>query len=157
MADFQGHGAFVDAIRQGIVQALQTRARDIALVDPDLDRWPLDDPDLLEDLSAFARLPARRLLVLAASYDGVRQTLPRFTRWRATWSHAVDARCPEEPQRPLPSALLVDHARAVVLRDRELWAGAVLDGGAAVHQLRDSFDAQMQRGTPCFAATVLGL
>ncbi|HSM23007.1 MAG TPA: hypothetical protein VK876_12460, partial [Rubrivivax sp.] len=50
------------ALRWGFETAIQRGARRITCVDPDFETWPLDDPALLAGLTAWLRLPQRRLV-----------------------------------------------------------------------------------------------
>ena len=58
--------SFVAALRWGFETAAAEGARCITCVDPSFEHWPLDDPGLLDGLTAWARLPQRRLVLLAA-------------------------------------------------------------------------------------------
>jgi hypothetical protein len=157
MAEFEGAAAFREALLAAVDTGVNGGARRLVMVDADFDAWPLDDSALLDNLVSFARAPGRRLHLLANSYEGIRRRSPRFTQWRTTWGHTVDARLPEDPALALPSGLLVDRHLAVVLRDRAAWIGELTQHAPQVHAISDAIDALLQRGSPGFAQRVLGL
>ncbi len=157
MSDTHSLAAFGAAVTQMIEKAVHEHARSILMSDPDFECWPLDDALLIEALTRFARLPGRRLGLYARSFDVVRRQHPRFTRWRQTYGHVVDAREPEDLAAEVPSWLVIDRSGAITLRDRELGHFVQHAAGPEVHRLRDTLDALAQRGGPGFAQVVLGL
>src|SRR5690606_12488829 len=70
------------ALSWGVATAAAREARRITWVDSDFATWPLDDAALLEALTAWLRLPQRRLVVLAHAYDDMPRRFARFTTWR---------------------------------------------------------------------------
>lgn len=145
------------AVIEMLETALHDQARSILLSDTDLECWPLDDDRLIDTLTRFVRLPGRRLGLYARQFDSVRRRHPRFTRWRQTYGHAVDAREPEDLAVEVPSWLIIDRRAALELRDRELGLFMRHEGTGEVHRLRDSLESLMERGEPGFAQVVLGL
>lgn len=154
---FDDLGGFRAAVLAAVLDAAQGQARQLVMVDPDFADWPLDEPALTEALSVFARRPGRELQLLAADYERVRRSCPRFTRWRTLFGHAVDARLATDEQAELPGVVVVDGCRAVRLDDRRHGRGCTFDDPPEVHALRQSIDALLQRASPGFAATTLGL
>jgi hypothetical protein len=146
--------AAVDALA---AEAALGDARCLTLVDPDFEDWALDSPALINALTDFVRRPGRRVALLARHYEHVRRHCPRFTAWRTSFGHAVDARVPETEQIDLPTALLLDRAKAVRIVDRRHWLGEVTDAAVEIHALGRQIDALLQRGEPGFASTTLGL
>lgn len=146
------------ALRWGFETAIQRGARRITCVDPDFETWPFDDPALLAALTAWLRLPQRRLVLLARRYDGVPRRLPRFTAWRRDFGHAVEPwQAPEELSPDLPSLLLDDGAVNVQLIDERHWRGrAALDPRAAT-LWRERIDVVLQRSAPAWPVATLGL
>ena len=71
-----GRSAFTDALRLALSQAARERARELCFVDADFEAWPLEDPAVLNALAAWARLPKRRLLVIACRFDDVPRRFP---------------------------------------------------------------------------------
>jgi hypothetical protein len=149
---------FEAALRWGVAQAMAHNARRLVAVDPDFVSWPLDDPTLLDGLTAWLRRPQRHLTLLATSFDEVPRRHPRFTAWRRIWSHAVSTwLAPDDLDRGLPTLLLDDGALMVRLVDPVHWRGrAGLDAEAA-RPYRDEIDAVLQRSESGFPPTQLGL
>lgn len=157
MTEFDGLADFRSAVVAAVRQAAQDPSRELWLCDPDFEGWPLDRPELLEALSAWVRAPGHRLRMLAVSYNTLRRNCPRFTQWRTTWGHCVDARVPEEGSATWTGCVGADARRVLRLLDRENFRGDVVDDRATVVHLLGHIDAIWQRGTPGFAPTVLGL
>ncbi|GMV47356.1 MAG: hypothetical protein AMXMBFR66_27540 [Pseudomonadota bacterium] len=150
--------AFAAALLWGFAQACEGGARRIVCVDPDFAAWPLDDAALLERLTAWLQRPQRRLVLLAAGYDNVARCQPRFVAWRRHWAHAVAAwQAPEDLCPTLPTLLLDDDALLVWLVERMHWRGRALLDARESRPHRDEIDAVLQRSTPAFAITTLGL
>jgi hypothetical protein len=149
---------FAAAIRWGFEQAIARGARRMVCADRDFADWPLDDAPLQAALGAWLRLPQRRLVLLASSYDEVPRRQPRFVAWRASWSHAIEAWSPQEGSADdVPTLLVDDGAVSVHLLDNVHWRGrAELDPGSA-RLWRDRLDALLQRSEPAFAVNPLGL
>jgi hypothetical protein len=149
---------FSQAVHWAVHASTQRRARRIVWVDADFADWPLDDAALHETLSAWLRLPQRRLVLLAARYDEVPRRHPRFTAWRRLWSHAVEAWSPAEGEaRDLPTLALDDGAVVVHLVDSVHWRGRASLDERAARVWRDQIDAVLQRSEPAFAPSALGL
>ena len=90
-AVIDGRAAFTRALQRSLGYALRQRERELCLVDPDFETWPLDDAVVLDTLNAWARLPQRRLLMVAVRYDAVARHFSRFATWRGTFAHVVEA------------------------------------------------------------------
>ena len=150
--------AWQAALRWGFATAIQRGARRITCVDATFETWPLDDAVLLQGLTAWLRLPQRRLVLLARHFDEVPRRLPRFTSWRRDFAHALEAwQAGEELAADLPSLLLDDGALSVQLIDETHWRGrAGLDTRSAT-LLRERIDVILQRSAPAFAVNTLGL
>jgi hypothetical protein len=150
--------SFAGALRWGFETAAAEGARCITCVDPSFEHWPLDDPALLQVLTAWARLPQRRLVLLAARYDEVPRRQPRFTAWRRDWAHVVTAlQAPEEFAAELPTLLLDDRKHSVTLIDPLNWRGRAAVDVRARLLLQEKVDVVLQRSEAGFAVTTLGL
>jgi hypothetical protein len=150
---------FASAVRWAVATAIADGARTITAVDLAFgENWPWDDAALLASLAGWLRLPQRRLWLLAAGYDDMHRLHPRFVQWRRDWAHAI-APCvaPEELVPQLPTALFDDRRVSVVRLD------AVQGRGRASLEPRtrllwaDRTDAILQRSSPGFPVTTLGL
>lgn len=150
--------SFAAALRWGFEAAASDGARCITCVDANFEHWPLDDPALLQGLTAWAKLPQRRLVLLAAHYDEVPQRQPRFTAWRRDWGHVVSAfQPPEEFAASLPTLLLDDRKLCVHLIDAVHWRGRADRDPRAHQHWQEQVDVVLQRSGPAFTVTTLGL
>ncbi len=150
--------AFRNAVQQAVARALAQRARRMLWVDSDFADWPLDDPALLQALIDWLRLPQRQLLLLASNYEELRHRRARFVAWYRLWSHAVSAQGPaEEDVALLPCLLRVERTRLVQLQDKIHWRGWISEEPAVLQASKERTDALLQRSSPAFAVTTLGL
>lgn len=150
---------FAPAVRWGFATALAEGARTITAVDTAFgENWPWDDAPLLASLAGWLRLPQRRLVLLAAHYDEVPRLHPRFVQWRRDWAHAITPFVvPEELAHGLPTLLLDDRRVSVVRLDPVQGRGrASLEPRTRLHW-HDRIDALLQRSSPGFPVTTLGL
>lgn len=151
-----GRSDFLGAVRRSLAQALASRTRELCFVDVDFETWPLDDPIALDSLAAWGRLPQRRLLLVASRYDTLPRRFPRFTAWRGTFAHVVEAWVTEVEPSQVPTLLLAGEA-SVLLADRLRWRGHGLSTDKEVADWREVVDVLLQRSSPGFAANTLGL
>ncbi len=127
-------------------------------VDADFTEWPLNDAGWLQQLTAWLRLPQRRLVLLAADFSAIPQQHPRFMAWRRDWSHAVEARqVPPELATGLPLVLLDDRQLSVQLLDPVHWRGRAAQDARVAHLIREQVDAVLQRSEIGFPVNTLGL
>lgn len=155
-AAIDGRSEFAAALRLALAHAARERARELCLVDPDFEAWPLEDPQVLSALSAWARLPKRQLLMIAGRFDGLPRRCPRFTEWRRTWAHVVECRATEVEASQVPTLLLAG-PHSLHLADRLQWRGHWLADDSEISAWREVVDVLMQRSEPDFPANTLGL
>jgi hypothetical protein len=155
-ARIDGRSAFTAAVRRALSQAAAERARELCFVDPDLEAWPLEDPQVLSALTAWARLPKRQLLVIAGRFDDLPRRCPRFTEWRRNWAHVVECRATEVEASQIPTLLLAG-AHSLQLADRLQWRGHWLADDSEISAWREVVDVLMQRSEADFPANRLGL
>lgn len=149
---------FVAALKWGFATAFEQGARRIVCCDALFSDWPLDDPGLLQGLTAWLRRPQRRLVLLARSYDEVPRRCPRFTAWRSDWAHGIDTWvAPEELAADLPTRLVSDGAVSVHLIDALHWRGRVELDTRAARQWCEELDVVLQRSERGFPVNTLGL
>ena len=147
-----------EATRWLLRQALAHRARRLTWLDPDFSIWPLGDPDVLDALTAWLRLPQRRLVLVAHGYVQVERQHTRFVSWRRNWAHAVDAWSPSEGvDVRLPSLLFDDGPLCLQVFDSTHWRGRLSVDERAVRQWHDETDALLQRCEAAFPVRQLGL
>jgi hypothetical protein len=163
---FEGRTAFVANLRQALMQACAADARDMYCFDESLVDWPWSDAELLAALTTWAK-PIRRLHLLAAQFEDLRQRHPRFVRWRGNWGHCVRALA------YTPDALAatgscggalsfftaagVEQAPSLSLFDKKLWRSTISTETNDALQKSQWFDALAQRSSESFAVTTLGL
>ncbi len=155
-ATIDGRSEFNDAVHAALEHALRERERELYWVDVDFEPWPLDGAAVLATLSAWARLPQRRLVLVATSFDVMPRRFARFTEWRGTWSHVVDAFVTEVEPSQVPTLLLAGPA-SLTLADRLRWRGHRLADDKEVADWREVLDVLLQRSQPGFGANTLGL
>ena len=151
-----GRSEFIAAVRLALSCATQERVRELCFVDPDFAAWPLEDPQLLSALSAWARLPERRLLMIATRFDDLPRYCPRFVAWRRNWAHVVECRATEVETSQVPTLLLAG-AHSLQLADRQQWRGHWLADDSEIGEWREVVDVLMQRSEVDFPANTLGL
>jgi len=155
-AIIDGRSDFTAAVRQALSQASRERARELYFVDPDFEAWPLDDPQVLDALTAWARLPKRQLLMIASRFVGLPRRCARFTAWRRDWAHAIECRTTDVEASQIPTLLLAG-AHSLQLADRLQWRGHWLADDSEISAWREVVDVLMQRSEPDFPANTLGL
>ena len=148
---------FQAALRSAFAEIAAAGTREIWMCDEDFSDRPLNDPDVISQLSYWAS-SHRRCTVLASRYDHLQRQHPRWVAWRQHRSHVVHCRAPdEETPTPLPCVLLALGCVTLRLTDRERWRGSVsTDVAFAMHE-RERLDALMQRSVDAFPASTLGL
>ena len=148
---------FIAAVHEVLDRVMAQRARRMLWVDTDFADWPLDDPELLQRLTEWLRLPQRQLIVLAGDYEGLRRRA-RFVACHRLWLHAIAAfAAAEEDATQLPCLLLADRTVLVQLLDTTNWRGWISTEPTSLRVACERTDALLQRSAPAFAATTLGL
>jgi hypothetical protein len=151
-----GRSEFTRALQRSLAHALRQRERELCLVDPDFETWPLDDARVLHALVAWARLPQRRLMMVATRFDTLTRLFSRFTTWRGTYAHVVEAYATAVEPSQVPTLLLAGPA-SLMLADRLRWRGHGLVDDKEVADWREVVDVLLQRSEPGFGANTLGL
>jgi hypothetical protein len=156
MKSTETRSEFIDLLRETLMQALKSGAREIVLADVDFRDWPLNEPAVVDALTLWTR-PHHRLHLLALHFDDVAQRHPRFVQWRRTYDHLVQAAAPKNlPESDFPAMLLTPQAVVEVL-DRPSWRARASTDPLDLERCRHQLDALLQRSVPAFAATTLGL
>lgn len=158
MRPIESRAQFAAAVHEVLDQALTRRSRRMLWVDADFAEWPLDDPALLQRLTAWVQLPQRQLVLLAVRYDELGRRCARFVAWYRMWAHVASAFSPAvDDVADLPCALLADGAALVHLLDAQRWRGWATSDVSLQRLWRDRLDAVLQRSEQAFPATTLGL
>jgi hypothetical protein len=153
---FEGREAFRQLVRDALATAAREGWREIVLSDASFADWPLGERAVAESLQAWSRT-GRSMVLLAKNYDGVRRAHARFVQWRVTWSHIVSASaCPAADPLELPSAIW-SPGWVLERRDIERCNGYCGSEPERRLGLREVLNEWMQKSTPSFASTTLGL
>ena len=154
---FAGRETFRQLVRDALIRAAEEGWRELLLCDATFADWPLGDKVCAQALDAWARGGARQFTMLAKHYDEVPRQHARFVEWRRQWSHKIECRaCRAADEQDLPSALW-SPAWTLQRLDPAL-CGGISGGGAERRQLlREQIEEWLQRSTPAFPVTTLGL
>jgi hypothetical protein len=153
---FEGRDAFRQLVRDALACAAREGWREIILSDADFAEWPLGERGVAESLTAWSA-GGRRMVLLARSYDAVVRQHARFVQWRGRWSHIITAlACSSADRLDLPSALW---SPAWVLERRDIDRSNGYCGSEPERRvlLRETLGEWLQKATPAFPATTLGL
>jgi len=153
---FEGREDFRQLLRDALATAAREGWREIILSDASFEDWPLGERAVAESLQAWSRT-GRRMLLLAKRYDQVARQHARFVQWRGMWSHIITATaCPSADPLDLPSALW---SPAWVLERRDVERSHGYCGSEPERRvaLREILNEWLQKSTPAFPATTLGL
>ncbi|AEG93672.1 hypothetical protein [Ramlibacter tataouinensis] len=153
---FEGRIAFQQQVRDALAAAAREGWREIILSDPSFEDWPLGERAVAESLQAWSA-SGRRCTLLARRWEPAIRLHARFVTWRRTWSHIIEARaCPSADVLELPSAIW-SPAWALQRLDPERCVG---HSGAEAERrlaLREALREWLQKSTPAFPASTLGL
>jgi hypothetical protein len=153
---FEGREDFRQLVRDALVAAAREGWRELILSDASFEDWPLGERSVVDALQAWSQT-GRRMVLLARRYDTVLRQHARFVQWRGRWSHIIEARaCPAADPLDLPSAIWTPHW---VLERREPERSIGYCGGEPERRvaLREVLQEWLQKSTPSFPATMLGL
>jgi hypothetical protein len=153
---FEGREDFRQLVRDALAAAAREGWRELILSDASFEDWPLGERSVIDALQAWSQT-GRRMVLLARRYDTVLRQHARFVQWRGRWSHIIEARaCPAADPLDLPSAIWTPHW---VLERREPERSIGYCGGEPERRvaLREVLQEWLQKSTPSFPATMLGL
>lgn len=153
---FQGREEFRQLVRDALAAAAREGWRELILSDASFEDWPLGERAVVDALQAWSET-GRHMVLLARRYDTVQRAHARFVQWRTRWSHIVEARaCPSADPLDLPSAIWTPQW---VLERREPERSIGYCGSEPERRvaLRESLQEWLQKSTPSFPATTLGL
>lgn len=153
---FSGRTAFQQLVRDALACAAREGWREIILSDASFEDWPLGERAVADSLQAWSA-SGRRCTLLARRYDQLVRRHPRFVAWRTTWSHIIEAKgCASADPLELPSAIW--SPGWVMLRlDAERCTGYSGREPERRLLLGESLQAWLQKSSPAFSATTLGL
>lgn len=131
--------------------------REAWLVDRQFGDWPLDEPVVLDSLSAWLRPGGRCLHLVGLDFEATARALPRFARWRRDWSHAVDARRPAEDLVSLPLRGLLAGGAVWQWLDAPDWRLRLITNPVQVRVALEQLADFLQQCEPAWPVTTLGL
>lgn len=150
-------GEFHAGLRTAFAEAAAQGCREIWLCDIDFADWPLNEPELIENLTHWAKA-YRKLTLIAQHFDEFPRRHARWVAWRRTWSHIVECRANVEMEAgKIPTMLLAPGLMTVRLVDPVRYRGSVSHVPADAIHARELIDAVLQRSEEAFPVTSLGL
>ena len=153
---FAGRIAFQQLVRDALACAAREGWREIILSDPDFGDWPLGESAVAQSLQAWSAA-GRRCTLLARRYDEVVRRHARFVNWRTRWSHIIEARgCAFADPLELPSAIW---SPGWVMQRLDVERSKGVCGSEPERRLMlgENLQAWLQKSSPSFAASALGL
>jgi hypothetical protein len=153
---FEGRLEFVELVRRSFALAAQQGWREIIICDANFEDWPLGERSVAQSLHDWAAT-GRKLTMLAQNYDEVVRRHARFVSWRRTWSHIIECRgSASVAASDLPSAFW---SPVWVFERLDLAHSTGVAGPEAARRLalRERLAEKLQRSSPAFAATTLGI
>ena len=153
---FIGRESFRTRVREGLAAAGRAGWRELILCDASFEDWPLGERAVVDALEAWAR-GGQRLTLLARRYDELERRHPLFVHWRRQRAHLIECRgVPTADALAMPSVLW---SPAWALQRHEVLrsSGVCGDEAARLLRLRELLDGWLERSSPAFAATTLGL
>ena len=153
---FTGRLALADHLRSLLALAAEEGWKELLLCDADFSDGPLGEAAVVQSLQDWSR-SGRSCTLMANSFSSLPQHCPRFVHWRRTWDHLISCR---------RCAPLAGGALLTSLWSSE-WFLQCFDGDRVEGyvgcepsrrlQLRHRLDEQLERSSPAFPATTLGL
>ena len=153
---FTGRKDFQQLVRDALACAAREGWREIILADANFEDWPLGERAVSESLRAWSA-SGRHCTLLAHSYDQMVSRHARFVTWRKAWSHIIDARaCGSSDPLSFPSAIW-SPGWVMQRLDPERCNG--ISGSEPERRvlLRENLNEWLQKSSPSFPATTLGL
>ena len=141
----------------GLTAAAGAGWHELILCDADFRDWRLGQREVVASLQTWMRGGARRLTLLARSYDELPRRHARFVEWRRLWAHRIECRqCRAADAHDLPSGLWYP-AWALQCINPQLGSGLCGADPAQRAGLRQQIDGWLARSTPGFPAHPPGL
>lgn len=153
---FSGRNDFQQLVRDALARAAAEGWRELILSDASFEDWPLGERAVVQSLQDWSAT-GRHCTLLAKNYDEAIRKHARFVTWRRTWSHIIEAKaCSSADPLELPSAIWspgwvmqrLDPARC------NGYSGAEPERRLL---LRENLNEWLQKSSPSFPATTLGL
>lgn len=153
---FCGRGEFQQLVRDALARAAAEGWREIILSDASFEDWPLGERAVAQSLQDWSA-SGRQCTLLAKSYNEAIRKHARFVTWRRTWSHIIEARaCGAADALELPSAIW---SPGWVMQRLDPLRCNGYSGSEPERRLllRENLQEWLQKSSPSFPATTLGL
>ena len=131
--------------------------RQLWLADPDFTDWPLDEPAVLNALSAWLRQGGRQVQLVGLAFDTTARERPRLARWRRDWSHAIAVWTPCDGVLPPPLHGLLAAPLRLQWQDSADWRMRCTTDIAHAHRGHLQNADFLQRCESAWPVTTLGL
>ncbi len=155
---FEGSTEFARALRDAMGYAGAHSTRRLCWCDEDFAAWPIGEPDWIDQLTRWARVSGRELVMIARDWSVIERRHPRFATWRRDWAHVAQCLVPDETRTAaLPTLWIDSDDQALRVFDPEHLRGRIGFDKVDRQRAREDFDAISQRASPGFAAVTLGL
>jgi hypothetical protein len=155
---FEGPTEFAQALRDAMATASEHSTRRLCWCDEDFAAWPIGEAEWLAQLTKWARVSGRELVLIARDYSIIERRHPRFAMWRRDWAHVIQCMVPDEARtEALPTLWIDSDDQALRVFDREHLRGRIGFDRVDRQRAREDFDAILQRAGPGFSAVTLGL
>ena len=155
---FEGSVEFAQALKDAMAHASERTTRRLCWCDEDFANWPLGEPDWVAQLTRWAKVTGRELVMIARDWSVIERHHPRFALWRRDWSHVIQCMVPDETRTAaLPTLWIDSDDQALRVFDHEHLRGRIGFDRVDRQRAREDFDAILQRAGPGFAAVTLGL
>lgn len=152
-----GRQAFMEAVRELLLQLPESAPREVWMIDAAFDGWPLDEPAVLDALGAWLRPAGRQLRIVANDFGAVQQRFPRFAAWRRLRVHALDAWQPTPEDNVQLSAQLLAESAAIEMLDAARWRSRLVVNRADLRALNENAGTLLRRCQSAWPATTVGL
>ena len=155
---FEGSAEFAQALKDAMAHASERATRRLCWCDEDFAHWPIGDADWVSQLTRWAKVSGRELVMISRDWTVIERRHPRFAVWRRDWSHVVQCMEPDETRvEPLPTLWIDSDDQALRVFDRDHLRGRIGFDRVDRQRAREDFDAVLQRAGPGFSAVTLGL
>jgi hypothetical protein len=155
---FEGTAEFARAVQGAMAHAAEHATRRLCWCDEDFAAWPLGDAEWVAQLTRWARVSGRELVMISRDWTAVARRHPRFVVWRRDWAHVIQCMVPDETRTAALPTLWIDSGdQAIRVFDNAHWRGRAGFDRIDRQRAREDLDAILQRAGPGFSAVTLGL
>jgi hypothetical protein len=149
--------SFRAGVLWGLEQAVKNRAFEIWAMDPDFADWPLEQDETLSLLTAFVKMPTRRITFVCETDRAMLLGMPKFVAWRRTWSHTCRMMAPGGAKEAVPTVFLVDAAWGIQGVSDEPFKAIVRSRPTELSIFRDAVASHLKGCHEAFSQAILGV